>query len=583
MNDASPANYIQTLSRGRKYRKTPRLGCSTYSPASDHSNMSAKPDLTPELKGSDVSAEAPSIRHGDLDTLDDAEVSEFYGSAVTESYRLKSELVASHLGEIGMGRFQWCLFVVSGLGYVVDNFWSQGISAVRPVVAYEFTDIAGLSFSSVAYYVGLIIGASFWGTTADLIGRKPAFNCTILIGGIFACAVAGSQNFTTFCALWAVIGTAAGGNVPVDSIVFLEFIPQSRQWMLTSLSAWWNLGQLIVSLLAWVFFANYACDASEAPCPARSNMGWRYLMITLGALAIAFAVIRMFVFKIPESPRYLLSKGRDAEAVEAVNYIARFNGKPETLTLSMLKAVDDATTRPGTARVVIEPSGDEAEKATGRLTHKQIIKQGLQNYTAQSYRKLFAGRKMAQHSFMTFLIWTTIGVAYPLYFAFITSYLETKSTYSATDSLNYTYKTYCIVSAVGVIGPLAAGFSVETRLGRRWMMALSSVLTGVFLFAYTAVDTEAADVGFQCATAILGNFEYAIMYAFTPESFPGPVRGTGTGIAATLLRLGGLAASLISTYAGYSASPLYASAALWIVAGFFCLGLPFETHGHASI
>lgn len=77
--------------------------------------------------------------------------------------------------------------------------------------------------------------------------------------------------------------------------------------------------------------------------------------------------------------------------------------------------------------------------------------------------------------------------------------------------------------------------------------------------------------------------EYAIMFAFTPESFPGPVRGTGTGIAATLLRLGGLAASFISTYAGYSVVPIYASAALWIVAGVFCAGLPFETHGHASI
>lgn len=37
------------------------------------------------------------------------------------------------------------------------------------------------------------------------------------------------------------------------------------------------------------------------------------------------------------------------------------------------------------------------------------------------------------------------------------------------------------------------------------MMALSAVLTGVFLFAYTSVGTEAADIGFQCATAILGN------------------------------------------------------------------------------
>lgn len=85
-------------------------------------------------------------------------------------------------------------------------------------------------------------------------------------------------------------------------------------------------------------------------------------------------------------------------------------------------------------------------------------------------------------------------------------------------------------------------------------------------------------------SGILGNFEYAIMFAFTPESFPGPVRGTGTGIAASLLRFGGLIASFISIYGGgYTVVPIYVSAALWIVVGFFCFGLPYETHGHASI
>ncbi|KAK2608253.1 hypothetical protein N8I77_006875 [Diaporthe amygdali] len=537
-----------------------------------------------ESKGKEVLTREPSVGHGELGVVDDQEVSDFYGNSVSDAYRLKSELVAHHLAEIGMGRqvlFQWYLFIVNGFGWVVDNFWSQGITAVRPPVANEFTDITYLSFSSVAYYVGLIIGASFWGITADLIGRKPAFNATILIGGIFACAVAGSQNFVTFCSLWAVIGTAAGGNVPVDSIIFLEFIPQERQWMLTSLSAWWNLGQVIVSLLAWVFLANYACESSEAPCSARSNMGWRYVMITLGALAIAFALIRIFIFKMPESPRYLLSRGRDAEAVEAVNYVARYNGKPETLTLDMLKAIDEAQQASPTQVGQTEHAAAGERKAP--LSYKQIITENFKDYSSHSYRKLFASRKMARHSSVIFLIWLTIGVAYPLYFAFITSYLETKTTYSVNSSLNHTYMVYCIVSIVGVVGPIAAGFSVETRLGRRWMMAISAVLTGVFLFAYTSVGTEAADIGFQCASAILGNFEYAIMFAFTPESFPGPVRGTGTGIAATLLRVGGLVASFISTYAGYSTVPIYASAALWIAAGFFCLGLPFETHGHASI
>lgn len=157
---------------------------------------------------------------------------------------------------------------------MADNFWSQGISAVRPPVANEFTDITHLSLSSVAYYVGLIIGATFWGTTSDIIGRRPAFNTTIFMGGIFACAVAGSQDFVTFCALWACIGIAAGGNVPVDSIMFLEFVPQAYQWLLVSLSGWWNLGQLVVSLLAWVFLANYACSSADAPCARQDNMGW---------------------------------------------------------------------------------------------------------------------------------------------------------------------------------------------------------------------------------------------------------------------------------------------------------------------
>lgn len=55
-------------------------------------------------------------------------------------------------------------------------------------------------------------------------------------------------------------------------------------------------------------------------------------------------------------------------------------------------------------------------------------------------------------------------------------------------------------------------------------------------------------------------------------------------MAASLLRFGGLIASLISIYGGgYTVVPIYVSAALWVVVGFFCLALPYETHGHASI
>lgn len=239
-------------------------------------------------------------------------------------------------------------------------------------------------------------------------------------------------------------------------------------------------------------------------------------MITLGAIALCLAMIRILLFKIPESPKYLLSKGRDAEAVESVNYIARYNGKPETLTLEMMQDID----RQIYSSAVVSSTGEGEpvhaipDQSERKVPLKDIIKENFKDFNLNSYRTLFAGRKMAQHSAVTFLIWLTIGIAYPLYFAFITSYLESKSDYSGNTSFSHTYMVYCIVSATGVVGPIAAGFLVETRFGRRWMMAISAALTGAFLFAYTAVGTEAGDIGFQCATAILGNFGESWCFSF---------------------------------------------------------------------
>ena len=49
-------------------------------------------------------------------------------------------------------------------------------------------------------------------------------------------------------------------------------------------------------------------------------------------------------------------------------------------------------------------------------------------------------------------------------------------------------------------------------MGRRWMMAISAAVTGVFLFAYVGVNSPSADLAFSCVTSLLGNFgETAIM------------------------------------------------------------------------
>ena len=78
---------------------------------------------------------------------------------------------------------------------------------------------------------------------------------------------------------------------------------------------------------------------------------------------------------------------------------------------------------------------------------------------------------------------------------------------------------------------------------------------------------------------------YGVLYAYTPEVFPAPNRGTGTGIASFLNRIGGLCAPIVAVNAGEAnpKAPIYASGAL-ILSAFFAMCLfPIETRGKQSL
>ena len=86
--------------------------------------------------------------------------------------------------------------------------------------------------------VGLLVGAAFWGVASDVWGRRYApsasdrvssthidgrwaFNITLLVTGVFATAAGASPGYVALCSLAAVWSIGVGGNLPVDSAVFL--------------------------------------------------------------------------------------------------------------------------------------------------------------------------------------------------------------------------------------------------------------------------------------------------------------------------------------------------------------------------
>ncbi|KXX74004.1 Synaptic vesicle 2-related protein [Madurella mycetomatis] len=479
---------------------------------------------------------------------------------------VKSKLINKAIQDIGMGRYNWQLFVLCGFGWFADNLWMQGISLTLPSLSAEF----GVSEKSVRYttsalFVGLCLGSFFWGIGSDILGRRIAFNITLLLTSVFGTASAWASSWPGVCLMYAALGFGVGGNLPVDGALFLEFLPDASSSLLTLLSVWWPVGQLCSSLFAWYFIANWPAD-----------QGWRYFVMTIGIITFAMFIVRFFLFHMFESPKYLLSRGRQAEAVAVVHGIAFRNNTKTWLTEEILDAIVD----------------DPAPRHRRRVAATNIIKERLASFSAERILPLFSNRTLGLTTSLLWFCWATIGMGYPLFNAFLPQYLSHGGSHSsavASEITAETYRNYAITSIVGVPGSLLAAYAVDMRspfLGRRGTLAISTLVSAIFLFLFVKLGkSPSSQLAFSCVEAFAQNIMYGVLYAFTPEIFPAPVRGAGTGVASFLNRATGLLAPIIAaTVPGDgTTAPVYLAAAL-ILAAFVAICLiPIETRGRQRL
>ena len=177
----------------------------------------------------------------------------------------------------------------------------------------------------------------------------------------------------------------------------VEFVPASHQYLLTILSIWWAFGQLVGSLVAWPFIASYSCTTTTpgTNCPRASNMGWRYFLFTMGGLMFVFWALRFFVFKLYESPKYLMGKGEDEKAVEVARKLAEYNGRTTSLTIEDLQAVDEAYAE--------KEIGEKETKNEGHVN--AAIRRQLGKFDSNHVKSLFASKKLAYSSTLLILLW----------------------------------------------------------------------------------------------------------------------------------------------------------------------------------
>ncbi|OSS46172.1 hypothetical protein B5807_08030 [Epicoccum nigrum] len=476
----------------------------------------------------------------------------------------KMHLINNTIDEIGFTTYQWKLFVLNGFGYAVDSL----ILLIQSIIAGQ----AALEFKpgypnglTIAAYVGMLVGALFWGIGADIIGRKIAFNVSLVICSIFAIVAGASPSWEVLGLFVCLSAFGAGGNLVLDTAVFLEYLPGNRQFLLTLMAAWWGIGQLIAGFFAWGFLPNFSCQdptifPNAAPCTRSNNQGWRYVWYSSGALVFAMSMARIFVIRLKETPKFLVGEGKDAEAVDILQGIATKYNRPCSLTLEALQACGTITTR---------SSLGKSKWGFGTI--------------GVHLKGLYATKRIGVSTTLIWLSWTLIGLAYPLYNVFLPAYLQSRGAAFGEPSPYITWRNYTLVNFSGIWGPVLAGYMCHTRLGRKYTMVTGALVTMAFFFAYTQVRTAVQNVVFTCVINFCLNVYYGTLYAYTPEVLASAHRGTGNGIAIGWNRIMGILSAVIATVADTSTPvPIYICAALYIFMAVIAAVFPFEPYGRRS-
>ena len=131
-------------------------------------------------------------------------------------------------------------------------------------------------------------------------------------------------------------------------------------------------------------------------------MGWRYFLFTMGSLTLLMWGIRFFLFTLYESPKYLMGKGEDDEAVAVLRNVARVNGKEGSvkLTADDLMGVayrsESGLSEESLQRNVLVGGGGDL---------REVVLKQLGVVDANHVRPLFATRKLAWSTGLLIVLW----------------------------------------------------------------------------------------------------------------------------------------------------------------------------------
>lgn len=382
--------------------------------------------------------------------------------------------------------------VLVGTATFFDAFDALSIAQVLPVLAvlWKLTG-AQIGFLISVGFLGQLLGALFFGWLAERKGRVLAISFAILTFSCMSIACAFSWNYNSLLIFRTIQGFGLGGEVPIAAVYISELTKAQGR------------GRFV--LLYELIFSVGVIAAGVVGYWLVPFVGWQY-MFGIGAAPI---LLLYPLYKwLPESPRWLASKGRNQDAGRVLSgiehHVEQATGKPlPPVTQSALRC-----------SMVNAPS---------------------------SWSTLFDSAYLKR----TLTVWSIWFGAYIVYYG-LGTWLPTLYRTIFHLPLETSLRYGLISNGIGFLGALLCALTID-RFGRRFWFSVSLGGSALFLGILWKLGTSSPGQVLICSS---GAYFFATaasigLYLYTPELYPTRVRALGVSTATAWLRLASMVGPMI--------------------------------------
>lgn len=427
-----------------------------------------------------------------------------------------AESIGARLDQLRWSRMHTTILVALGAGWLFDSFEVQMFSsAVGPLGDHFGASVFARDAILAVWLSGILLGALLGGRLTDRFGRRRLFVATLVWYAAFTVLTGLSPTLAWVYAFRFLAALGVGAEYSIVNAAIAEFMPARVRGRANSIVMnFWPLGAIVAALLAYVLLDSLALNAATS---------WRYMFV-LGGL-VAFVVL-FFRRRIPESPRWLVSRGRVEEALRIVDDLEQVAGGRDA----------SAALRP-----VAPPFRQAMRELTRHYPGRLALGAALDLSEAFGYYGIFA----------------------------LLSVVVLPQVHISQGQIPFFY-------ILGNIGGLVGGLAMSTffdRLGRRKTVAAcyGASAGGVALLAWA---TAAGSAGWVTAAFVVANAfgtaAWTSAYPTFTELFPTHLRGAGVGFSVAVGRVGAIVGTLALPT---MANSIGASASYALVIGCWLLGV----------